>query len=106
MADFKYQLVLQLPGHTRQDFDALVALEDAVAEALEGTPHELDGHDFGSGTGNIFIDTNDPAGAFALAKQIVRPAEHPGLKAAYRAFEEDEYTLLWPEKTDQTFELM
>ena len=106
MDDYKFQLVLQLPGATKQDFDVLVGLEEAVADALDGSPHELDGHDFGSGTGNIFIDTNDPIGAFDLATQTVNLIEYPTLKAAFRSFEEDDYTLIWPEDPQEEFNLI
>jgi hypothetical protein len=104
--DYKFQLVLQLPGTTQQDFDVLVSLEESIADSLDGTPHEVDGHDFGSGTGNIFIHTNDPVGAFDLTKKIVKLPEHPTLKAAYRSFEEDDYTLIWPENSNEEFNIM
>jgi hypothetical protein len=106
MDDFNYQLVLQLPGSTQKDFDVLVALEGAVAAALENEPHIVDGHDFGSGTGNIFIDTNDPVAAFALAKSAISLVDHPTLKAAYRSFDEDDYQLIWPEQSTEGFNLM
>jgi hypothetical protein len=106
MEEFKYQLVLQLPGTTQEDFEVLVGLEESLANALNGTPHEVDGHDFGSGTMNIFIDTNDPSNAFALAKSIIDPAEYPLLKAAGRAFDEDDYQLLWPEDAHAEFKLI
>ncbi|SRR5579875_392312 len=106
MTDHKYQLVLQLPGTTQQDFDVLVALEDAVADALENTPHDVDGHDFGSGTGNIFIDTNDPLVAFALVKEAISLTDYSMLKAAYRSFDEDDYHLIWPENSTERFELI
>jgi hypothetical protein len=60
----KYQLVLQFFGDSLQDYDALVALEDRLIEALESA-HVVDGHDFGSGEMNIFVHTNDPIAAFA-----------------------------------------
>lgn len=104
--DYKFQLVLQLPGTTQQDFDMLVSLEDSLTEALDATPHEVDGHDFGSGTGNIFIHTNDPIGAFDLTKNVVNPTDYPMLKAAYRSFEEDDYMLIWPEDSQEEFNLM
>src|ERR1700756_5311917 len=104
--DFTFQLVLQLPGTTQQDFDVLVRLEESIADGLEGTPHEVDGHDFGSGTGNIFIHTNDPMGAFDLTKRFVKLTNYSTLKAAYRSFEEDEYTLIWPEDSDEEFNLI
>ncbi len=106
MDDCKYQLVLQLPGTSQRDFDLLVLLEESLADALDGTPHEVDGHDFGSGTCNIFIDTDEPIDAFALVKEIINPAEYPMLKAAYRSFEEDDYTLIWPEDSKEEFNLI
>ncbi len=106
MDEFNYQLVLQLPGVTQQDFDVLLRLEQALADALHGMPHEVEGHDFGSGTSNIFIDTNDPLRAFALAKQVVNPKEHPMLKAAYRSFEEEDYKLIWPENSNDEFNVI
>jgi hypothetical protein len=106
MEEFEYQLVLQLPGNTRRDFDVLVAVETSLAEAYYGTPHELDGHDSGSGTGNIFIDTNDPVAAFALAKATIDLTCHPTLRAAFRGSEEDEYTLIWPENSSEEFNVL
>lgn len=106
MQDLNYQLVLQLPGITQQDFELLVSLEESLTDSLDGTPHEVDGHDFGSGTMNIFIDTNDPVGAFALVKEIVSPKEYPMLKAAYRSFGEDNYKLIWPGNSNEGFNLI
>jgi hypothetical protein len=50
----KIQLVLELPAKTTDDFDLLIELENALIEALANR-HSVDGHDFGSGTMNIFI---------------------------------------------------
>ena|SRR6266700_2057155 len=105
MEDPKYQLVLQLPGATQVDFEHLASLEELLADAFDETPHQVDGHDFGSGTMNIFIDTNDPGAAFEIAKQIVTPTKHPALKVAFRSFEEDDYQLIWPENSNDQFEL-
>jgi hypothetical protein len=104
--DLKYQLVLQLPGETIDEFEQLLQLEDALLEMLEDQPHVVDGHDFGSGTMNLFIDTDDPQAAFALARQIIDPVRYPALKAAFRAFDEDDYTLIWPEGSTEEFQLI
>lgn len=106
MEDLRYQLVFQLPEATNKDFDLLVNLEEALINVFDGSPHEVDGHDFGSGTMNIFIDTNDPAAAFALAKEIVDPGQNPLLKVAYRSFDEGDYTLIWPEDSSEDFNLI
>ena len=55
-----YQLVLQFRGDSLGEFDAMVALEDELIERL-GDSADVDGHDFGSGTGNIFIFTSRSA---------------------------------------------
>jgi hypothetical protein len=73
---------------------------------MEHMPHLVEGHDFGSGTGNIFIETNDAMGAFFIAKRIVNPSDYPMLKAAYRSFDEDEYRLIWPENSEESFDLV
>lgn len=105
MDEFKYQLVLQLRGESEEDYRELAHIEDAVTNALMETPHQVDGHDFGSGTMNIFIDTNDPVAAFGIVKQSVH-IDHRDFRVAYRAFEDDEYSLIWPENTEQEFDLM
>lgn len=104
--DFQFQLVLQLPGTDQRDFDLLVQLEDSLTNTFDRLPHFVEGHDFGSGTGNIFIETNDPKEAFAIASRIVNPAEYPALRAGYRSFDEDEYILIWPENADEEFSLI
>lgn len=47
----QYQLVLQLPGASRDSFEEMVALEAHLAEALNGLG-VIDGHDAGSGEMN------------------------------------------------------
>ncbi len=44
MEDLKYQLVLQLPGESHDDLELLQELEDALLEAMEDEPHQVDGH--------------------------------------------------------------
>jgi hypothetical protein len=102
----RYQLVFQLPGTIQEDFDALLTLEDVLMNALQRSPHEVDGHDFGSGTGNVFIDTNDPAAAFSLVKEAIHLKDYPTLKVAYRSFDEDDYHLMWPENSRGQFDLI
>ena len=58
----KYQLVLQY-ADTDMSYDELVSLEAAL-EAQLSQFAEVDGHDYGSGEGNIFILTDDPQGTF------------------------------------------
>jgi hypothetical protein len=55
---------------------------------------------------NIFVDTDDPSAAFALAREVIHPAQYPMLKAAYRSFDEGDYRLLWPEDSAEEFSLI
>ena len=62
----RYILVLQWPGDSEADFDALISMEEQVGATL-GRYASVDGHDFGSGEMNIFIETDRPTEAFADA---------------------------------------
>lgn len=63
-------LVLQWPGSAEVDFETLVEMEDAL-ESRMGETGTVDGHDFGSGEMNIFIETERPVRALAAAKEIL-----------------------------------
>lgn len=102
--DWKYQLVYQFPFHDGdlEQFHNVRELEDRLIEATaDDLIAEVDGHDAGSGTMNIFLMTNAPHDAARRLQPIVRAsaANHArgGHRAAYRAFDEDEYHLLWPD---------
>jgi hypothetical protein len=98
--------VLQIPVTTQPDSDLLFELEEALADELDDSKHEVDGYDVGSGTGNVFVHTNDPIGAFALAREVINPTKYPLLKAGFRLFDEDEYTLIWPPDSNESFNLI
>jgi hypothetical protein len=95
----KFMLVLQFPDD-QVDFDRLVELEDELGSAVEPEA-EVDGHDFGSGEGNIFIHTDDPEGTFQVVKGTLEPAMLHVLKAAYRARKGETYRVLWPAGLDE-----
>jgi len=79
----KYQLVLQFAAESLEDYDRLVAVEDSLIEEL-GNAAKVDGHDFGSGTFNIFILTDDPTTVFGQANAIVTSQRVPNvLRSAY-----------------------
>lgn len=102
----KYQLVLQLPAHSTDDFDKLVALEDQLIDSL-GKKHDVDGHDFGSGAMNIFIITNQPMKAFEISKPVFQRKRLLGkLTAACRKMKGEDYTVVWPVDYSGKFELM
>ena len=62
----QHQLVLQFNGDSFEDYDAMLALEDELIEAL-GDTADIDGHDIGAGETNIFIFTSAPEQTFQLA---------------------------------------
>ena len=69
-----YQLVIQFEAESLDDFDHLVALEEKI-ESLVGDSADVDGHDFGSGTGNIFIITKEPKNTFQHLKPFFERSE-------------------------------
>jgi hypothetical protein len=92
----RYILVLQWPASSAADFDDLVAMEAQLSSAL-GPDGSVDGHDFGSGEMNVFVETHAPNAAFA--KAAVALGDTPRwseVRAAYRNTLEDEYEILWP----------
>ena len=78
------------------EFDQLVAFEDSLAVTLEGIAI-VDGHDFGSGTFNIFVHTDEPTATFERIQEFVRIQQRRyRMRIAYRDFSADDYTILWP----------
>jgi hypothetical protein len=101
-----YQLVLQFRGDSLADFDMMVALEDELTEEL-GDSADVDGHDFGSGTGNIFIFTSDPADTFQRVRPVLEHREQlQAVTAAFREVEGERYTVIWPEGSQAEFTIM
>jgi hypothetical protein len=94
----RYILVLQWPGNSESDFDALISMEAQLDGAL-GRYASVDGHDFGSGEMNIFIETDRPAEAFADAANVLREGPRwADLRAAYReTLGGGPYEILWPQ---------
>ena len=92
----QYQLVLQFKGDLLADYDAMLALEDDLIQAL-GDTADVDGHDIGGGETNIFIVTSEPENAFQLARQVLARSDLLGaVAAAYRPVAGDKFTMLWP----------
>jgi len=90
-----YQLVLQFPAFA-VDFDDLIAIEDELLEALEPSA-KVDGHDFGSGEGNIFIHTDNPTATLEAVLPVLKELSCAGdATVAYRTVEGNEYTVIWP----------
>jgi hypothetical protein len=92
----RHILVLQWRGTTGADFEALIDVEDALESRL-GESGTVDGHDFGSGEMNIFIETEQPLEAFMTAREVL--SDRPGwadVRAASRAVGGDTYDVIWP----------
>jgi hypothetical protein len=92
----KYQLVLQWSASSIDDYDTMIAVEDALIEGLrDGSV--VDGHDGGSGQVNIFILTNNPMETFGCLEGILKDHDAwPNVRIAYRDLERSEYIILWP----------
>ena len=93
----KYVLVLQWPATSENDFDALISMEDLLQSELRDECGVVDGHDFGAGEMNIFIETDRPLEAFDHARTSLSTDKRwASVRAAYRPVGEERYTVLWP----------
>src|SRR5262249_53815624 len=97
----KYQLVLQWPASSIQDYDVMVEIEDILIENLSGSS-EVDGHDAGLSEMNIFILTDDPILAFDEIKRTLGGQNYwANARVAYREVTKSSYTILWPKDTKE-----
>lgn len=93
----EYILVLQWPAASEADYDALIAMEDALETDLAEAHGYVDGHDFGSGEMNLFVRTDLPLAAFRDAQALLGTGSRwSAVRAAYRSTDGDEYTVVWP----------
>jgi len=99
----KYFLVIQTKDLDEFSVDALADIEDELSQQL-GSEHEVDGHDVGSGEINFFINTNDPIQAFNRIKSKGN-LNLQKMTAAYRLVDGEQYTIIWPESFEGTFEI-
>jgi hypothetical protein len=99
-----YQLVLQFPT-AAVDFDGLIAIEDELIRVV-GDSANVDGHDFGSGEGNIFILTEDVGGTWKVVLPALENLSIEGdATVAYRTVDGQRYTVLWPHDFSGEFSL-
>jgi hypothetical protein len=92
----KYQLVLQLPASSIEDYDAIIELEETLMMTL-GDIGRVDGHDSGAGEMNIFILADDPKTAFEQLREVLRASGFfLELKVAYREVGNDTFSILYP----------
>jgi hypothetical protein len=59
---------------------------------------DIDGHDYGSGQGNISLFTDNPNDTFLRIQEIVDKSQIVGMRAAIRDLndESEKFTILWP----------
>jgi hypothetical protein len=88
-------MVLQYPGASLRDYDRLVRIEGELEKGI-GSLGGVDGHDFGSNEGIIFVFTDEPQGLFARIREILKPDDVEDMRCAFREVEGQEYTMLWP----------
>lgn len=96
----RYVLVLQWPGSSEADLERLLRMENILEQQLEPN-HPVDGHDFGSGEMNLFVETDSPRVAFSIAQSSL--SDQPGwseVRAAFREIGENNYVVLWPSGLD------
>jgi hypothetical protein len=92
----RFQLVLQWPAASIEDFDVLIDMEETLEEHLSAAS-EVDGHDVGSGEINIFVHTDDPVGALAEIERILGNQDvWADARVAYRELKGEKYIILRP----------
>jgi hypothetical protein len=102
----KYSLILQFRTESLTEFDKILDLEDSLIVDL-ATCANVDGHDFGCGTANIFIYTNEPEETFRRArKRLVEEGRLDDVTAAQRPMDSKVYTVIWPEGSTKPFSLI
>jgi hypothetical protein len=99
----EYQLVLQFSHNGLKDYDELIAMEDALTAKLGDDI--VDGHDAGSGEMNIFMFTTSPESTFEKCLTVLTESQAKGMKAAYRLVSGDDYTVIWPKNSTESFEI-
>jgi hypothetical protein len=92
----RHILVLQWLGSSEADFDDLVRMEVELERSL--SEHAIvDGHDFGSGEMNIFIETDQPERTFTEVQAVLGHwPRWDDVRAAHREASGDIYTVLAP----------
>ncbi len=104
-----HQLVLQFQGDDSETLDKVIALEDQLIAALEGsTTVEVDGHEPGDGVIHLFLLAKNPAKVWEKIEPLVEEAASDDLEinaVAYRDLEGEDFTVLWPTDFEGEFEL-
>ncbi|MGD9669461.1 MAG: hypothetical protein AB7U75_10455 [Hyphomicrobiaceae bacterium] len=105
--EWKYQLVIQFDDEMGNALDNLIEFEDELIELLDGVA-EVEGHDVGSGTANLFIMTNTPKKLWERLEPLIEETDRHELEplaAAYSEMEDDDFTVLWPSDYEGEFKV-
>jgi hypothetical protein len=103
-----HQLVLQFQGDDEDTLDKVIALEDRLIEAFDGsTTAEVDGHEPGEGVINLVLLAKNAAKVWEKIEPIVEDAsgELDINAVAFRTLDAEEFTVLWPVDYEGEFEL-
>ena len=94
------QLVLQFDLSAPDDYDAVLAVEEQLAEALDDMA-EVEGHNVGARTMHIFVWCDDADETFATVRGVVAPELLDQARAGWRHADDDVFTPLWPPALDR-----
>jgi hypothetical protein len=99
-------LIVQFQTDGRpEDYDGLISIEDALIQAFaQNGAAEVDGHDFGSGTMNIFVFRRD---SWARVIEIVTAhLKHHGVlerATIAKRLASGSHVIVWPARADGEF---
>ncbi len=103
-----HQLVLQFQGDDDDTLEKVIALEDRLIEALDGSrAAEVDGHDQSDGVTNLILLAKNAAKVWEKIEPIVEDASDDlDINAvAFRTLDAEDFTVLWPVDYEGEFEL-
>ncbi len=95
---------MQFPVTEDFDFDSVIALETRLTLEM-GESYLVDGHEFGAGEINIFIQTDDPEAGYEKAFDMVNVSLISNLRVVYRVKEADEFVWLYPANNKDVFSI-
>jgi hypothetical protein len=93
------QLVLEFPVPSIDDYDAVAAFEEELAEVL-GEEAEVEGHEARRGRMYVFVWCHDAEETFAAVRPVVDEALLPEVRAGWRHADTDAFEPLWPPGLD------
>ena len=100
----KYQLIIQFPVTEDFDFDGIIALETRLTLEM-GEGYIIDGHEFGAGEINIFIQADDPEAGYEKAFELVSTNLISLLRVVYRVKNANEFVWLYPANNQDVFSI-